>query len=107
MAGFSSPYLTLEQRLSELQEYLIKIKKRVREKDLKLATLSKELADLHLEFTEAKEVGDDFIEDTETIFKDQAITNGDFGNILCTLEIKFKNMAQAQALPKSEDEEDD
>ena len=83
------------------------MKKRVREQDSKWATPSKELADLRLEFTEAKEVGDDFTEDTETKFKDQAITNGDFGNKICTLEIKVKNMARAQVLLKNEDEEDD
>ena len=91
----------------ELQASLIKMKKRVREQDSKWTTLFKELVDLCLEFIEAKEAGDNFTEDTKTKFKDQAITNGDFGNRICTLEIKVKNMVRAQVMPKNEDEEDD
>jgi septal ring factor EnvC (AmiA/AmiB activator) len=104
MASSSSPPLSLEERLFELQAAMSQLKKRVKEQDAKWDKLVKELSDLREEFTEAKEEGDEFTDATEVQFKDQANTNGDFGNRLCTLEIKLKRLARSQVLPKTHDD---
>ena len=73
------------------------MKKRVREQDSKWATLSKKLTGLRLEFTEAKEAGNDFTEDTETKFKDQATQMGTLG----TKSVLLKSKSRTWPEPKS------
>ena len=77
MASCSNMDLSLEKRLEELHNALSKIKnliqEQIRSEDSKWGHLNNALVVLCKEFTDAKEVGEDFIDSTKTQFKDQQI----------------------------------
>ena len=99
MESSSNPGLSLEERLRELQTELTKLKKivqqKIRSRDSKWDQLNNALVALHEEFKDA----------TKAQFKDQANTNGEFGNRLCTLEIEVNRLARSQVTAKNDDED--
>jgi biopolymer transport protein ExbD len=115
MVSSSNPGLSLEARLLEMKKELDNLKKQVQEQhryllyvdkkgELNWEQINEDLAKLREDFDGAKDAGEEYTQETEANFKDQANTNGDFGNRICTLEIKVKRLAKMLPAPRNDED---